>query len=106
MKHHPLAATAQALGLPPKQVRKLLDRYRVTDGKEFRLKHYDPADTAGHLIPHDAAEQLLAAGVSRLAELQEVLYAQDRWSLLCLFQAMDAGGKDGTIKHVLTGVNP
>lgn len=103
---HPLADVAEALNLPAKQVRKLLDRYRVTSGKQFKLKDFDPADTAGHLIAHDQADALLAAGVQRLSELQELLYAQDRWSVLCLFQALDAAGKDGTIKHVMTGVNP
>jgi PPK2 family polyphosphate:nucleotide phosphotransferase len=102
----PLADAAEALNLPPKQVRKVLDRYRVTSGKQFKLKDYDPADTAGHLIAREHADALLAAAVGRLAELQERLYAQNRWSLLCLFQALDAAGKDGTIKHVMTGVNP
>jgi PPK2 family polyphosphate:nucleotide phosphotransferase len=103
---HPLGDEAQTLGLPSKQVRKLLDRYRVTGGKHFRLGDYDPADTAGSLLGKDHADALLAAGVKRLSELQERLYAQDRWALLCVFQAMDAAGKDGTIKHVMTGVNP
>ena len=88
------------------RMQKLLDRYRVTDGKGFTLKDYDPADTAGHLIrKHDAAA-LLNGGVEHLSHLQEKLYAQDRWSLLVVFQAMDAAGKDGTIKHVMSGVNP
>ncbi len=103
---HPLADQAETLGLPPKQVRKMLDRYRVTSGKQFRLKDHDPADTGGHLLDRAKAEALLAAGVQRLSELQERLYAGDQWALLCVFQAMDAAGKDGTIKHVLTGVNP
>ncbi|MEO8714774.1 MAG: polyphosphate kinase 2 family protein [Acetobacteraceae bacterium] len=102
----PLGDVAETLGLPAKQVRKLLDRYRVTSGKHFRLSEYDPADTAGHLLDKEHADTLLEAGVQRLSELQERLYAQDRWALLCVFQAMDAAGKDGTIKHVMTGVNP
>ena len=102
----PLADVMETLGLPPKQLRKLLDRYRVTSGKQFRLKDCDPADTAGHLLDRKQAETLLTAGVQRLSELQERLYAQNSWALLCVFQAMDAAGKDGTIKHVLTGVNP
>ena len=100
------ADAARTLDLSRKQLGRLLDRYRVTKGKGFRLRDRDPADTAGHLIAHDQAEALLAAGVGRLAELQEKLYAQDRWSALCVFQAIDAAGKDGTIKHVMSGVNP
>jgi PPK2 family polyphosphate:nucleotide phosphotransferase len=106
MRNRPLADIAESLGLPAKQVRKMLDRYRVTSGKDFRLSDFDPGDTAGHLISRDKAETLLKGGVRRLSELQESLYVQDSWSVLCIFQAMDAGGKDGTIKHVLTGVNP
>ncbi len=97
---------ARIFDLSRKQLGRLLDRYRVTKGKGFRLKDHDPGDTAGNLIAHDQAEALLAAGVGRLAELQEKLYAQDRWSALCVFQAIDAAGKDGTIKHVMSGVNP
>lgn len=97
---------AATLKISRKQVRKLLDCYRVTGGKGFKLKHYDPADTAGHLLSKQQADHLLRTGVTRLSELQEKLYAQDRWSMLCVFQAMDAAGKDGTIKHVMSGVNP
>jgi PPK2 family polyphosphate:nucleotide phosphotransferase len=92
--------------LSRKQARKILDRYRVTNGKGFRLKDYDPADTAGHLIPRAQADARLALGVEHLAALQAKLYAQDRWAMLCVFQAMDAAGKDSTIKHVMSGVNP
>ncbi len=101
-----LADVAESLGLPSKQVRKLLDRYRVTSGKQFRLNDYDPGDTAGPLLDKEKGDALLAASVQRLSALQERLYAQGSWALLCVFQAMDAAGKDGTIKHVLTGVNP
>jgi PPK2 family polyphosphate:nucleotide phosphotransferase len=81
--------------------------YRVTNGKKFRLKYVDPADT-GDLKSADKprAKEALQSGVEALADLQDVLYAQDRWSLLLIFQAMDAAGKDGTIKHVMSGVNP
>ncbi|MBN9507905.1 MAG: polyphosphate kinase 2 family protein [Alphaproteobacteria bacterium] len=89
-----------------KELTKLLDRYRVTDGKGFRLKHHDPDDTGGALVDKEQSETLLTAGVARLAELQPLLYAQDSWAMLCVFQAMDAAGKDGTIKHVMSGVNP
>ncbi len=89
-----------------KHVGRLLARYRVTDGKKFRLKHFDPGDTGGDLVNHETSEALLADGVKRLAALQPLLYAQDQWALLTLFQAMDAAGKDGTISHVMSGVNP
>ena len=81
--------------------------YRVTDGDKFRLKKVDPADT-GDLESEDKprAKELLAIGVDTLAELQERLYADDHWGLLLMFQAMDAAGKDSTIKHVMSGVNP
>jgi PPK2 family polyphosphate:nucleotide phosphotransferase len=81
--------------------------YRITNGKKFRLKDFDPADT-GELKSADKprAKEALQNGIEALAELQDVLYAQDRWSLLLIFQAMDAAGKDGTIKHVMSGINP
>jgi PPK2 family polyphosphate:nucleotide phosphotransferase len=79
--------------------------YRVTNGRKFRLKDVDPGDSGG-LKSKEAAVELLRSGVQRLAELQDKLYAQDRWALLLVFQAMDAAGKDGTIKHVMSGVNP
>jgi PPK2 family polyphosphate:nucleotide phosphotransferase len=79
--------------------------YRVEHGKKFRLKNYDPADTA-KLHSQERAEELLAKGIARMAELQDKLYAQDRWGLLLIFQAMDAAGKDGVIKHVMSGLNP
>jgi PPK2 family polyphosphate:nucleotide phosphotransferase len=79
--------------------------YRVTDGRNFRLKDFDPADT-GNIKLKEHATALLAGGRERLSRLQEKLYAQDRWALLLIFQAMDAAGKDGTIKHVMSGVNP
>jgi PPK2 family polyphosphate:nucleotide phosphotransferase len=86
--------------------RKLLNRYRVTSGKGFSLKDHDPADTGGTDLEKEEGEQLLTEGVERLSSLQQLLYADGRWSLLAAFQAMDAAGKDGTIKHVMSGVNP
>ena len=80
--------------------------YRVESGKGFRLKDVDPGDTAGLKLEKDHAAELLGNGVEVLAELQDKLYAQDKRALLLVFQAMDAAGKDGTIKHVLSGVNP
>lgn len=89
-----------------KSDRKLMRRYRVEDGRKFRLKDHDPADTAGLVLDKDEARRLLEAGVESLAELQGKLYAEDRWALLVIFQAMDAAGKDSTIRHVMSGVNP
>jgi PPK2 family polyphosphate:nucleotide phosphotransferase len=84
-----------------------IKKYRVADGSGFRLHDHDPDDTAGlkHEFKKDA-QKLLTKGTERLAELQEKLYAQDQWALLLIFQAMDAAGKDSTIKHVMSGVNP
>jgi PPK2 family polyphosphate:nucleotide phosphotransferase len=84
---------------------KLAKRYRVEGGKHFRLKDYDPADTA-HWGSKDEAAEVLQKGILLTAALQDKLYAQDQWSLLLIFQAMDAAGKDGIIKHVMTGINP
>jgi PPK2 family polyphosphate:nucleotide phosphotransferase len=79
--------------------------FRVRDGRSFRLSEVDPRTTAGIRSKKEALKWL-ERGVSRLRILQEKLYAQDRWALLLIFQAMDAAGKDGTIKHVMSGVNP
>ncbi len=84
---------------------KIAHTYRVESGKHFRLKDFAPADT-GHWKSKENAEQTLMEGIARTAELQDKLYAQDRWALLLIFQAMDAAGKDGAIKHVMSGVNP
>ena len=83
------------------------NRYRITDGKKFSLKDIDPDDT-GKLDADDKerAKEALATGVRALAELQDILYSNRQWSLLLIFQAMDAAGKDGAIKHVMSGVNP
>jgi PPK2 family polyphosphate:nucleotide phosphotransferase len=83
----------------------LAGRYRVSNGSRFRLKDFDPADSWGKRLKPIAPE-MLKQGRKRTASLQECLYAQDRWSVLLIFQAMDAAGKDGTIKHVMSGVNP
>lgn len=84
---------------------KIAQKFRIDNGKHFRLKDYDPADT-GNWKSKDHAAEALEQGIARTAELQDKLYAQDRWALLLIFQAMDAAGKDGAIKHVMTGVNP
>jgi PPK2 family polyphosphate:nucleotide phosphotransferase len=90
-----------------KKARELAKPFRVTDGDGFRLKDCDPGDTLG-LNSEDkpAAQEALAIGVHALSVLQDMLYAQDRWGLLLIFQAMDAAGKDSAIKHVMSGVNP
>jgi PPK2 family polyphosphate:nucleotide phosphotransferase len=90
-----------------KRARGFAKPFRVTDGKGFRLKDVKPGDTLD-LDAEDKprAKEALAMGVEALAALQDVLYAQDRWALLLIFQAMDAAGKDGAIKHVMSGVNP
>jgi PPK2 family polyphosphate:nucleotide phosphotransferase len=84
----------------------LAQRYAITNGKGFKLKHYPPADTSKLKPTKEDAQAQLKEGIERLAALQDTLYAQDRWSLLLIFQAMDAAGKDSAIKHVMSGVNP
>jgi len=79
--------------------------YRVSKGEDFRLKDYDPQDTNG-LKSKKHAQETLEHNKRLLSEFQEKLYAQDRWSLLLIFQAMDAAGKDGAVKHVMSGINP
>lgn len=90
-----------------KEFSRITGPFRVTKGKDFSLQDVDPGDTLW-LKSEDKPEarQALAAGVEALAGLQDRLYAQDRWGVLLIFQAMDAGGKDGVIKHVMSGVNP
>ncbi len=84
---------------------KLTKPYRVNDGKNFRLKDHDPAST-GQVHSKEHAKELLQRSIEEMADLQDKLYAQDRWAVLLIFQAMDAAGKDGAIKHVMSGVNP
>jgi len=88
------------------QIQKYTQPFRITNGKRFQLKDFDPGDTRGLKMDKGDAAGLLQRGTEWLAEEQEMLYAQDRWSLLLIFQAMDAAGKDSTIKHVMSGVNP
>ncbi|HKZ31733.1 MAG TPA: polyphosphate kinase 2 family protein [Vicinamibacteria bacterium] len=93
---------------PKKRLRRigeLVEPFRVTSGKRFRLRDYDPDDTRG-LVSKEEAQEYLKTGVALLAEMQDKLYAQDQWGVLLIFQAMDAAGKDGAIKHVMSGVNP
>ena len=92
---------------PQKRMLEISRRYRIDRGKNFRLKDYDPGDTAGlKSESKQEARILLQEGIEELADLQDKLYAQDHWGLLLVFQAMDAAGKDSTIKHVMSGVNP
>lgn len=90
-----------------KRASKFAEPFRITNGRKFHLLDIDPSDTL-HLESEDKprAKEVLSTGVQLLAELQDMLYAQDRWSLLIILQAMDAAGKDGTIKHIMSGVNP
>jgi len=92
-----------------KRAREFSGKFRVDDGKKFELKEFDPNETLG--LKHregikDLAAETLQEGIEILSEMQDKLYAQDRWGLLLIFQAMDAAGKDGTIKHVMSGINP
>ena len=90
-----------------KKAREFAEPFRITDGGSFRLKKIDPGDTLD-LKSEDKprAREALAIGIEALTDLQDMLYAQSRWSVLLIFQAMDAAGKDGAIKHVMSGVNP
>ena len=88
------------------KIENLADKFRIDNPDAFKLADIDPGDTAGLDINKDEAKDLLKDSIERLSEMQEMLYAQDRWSVLGIFQAMDAAGKDGAIKHVMSGVNP
>jgi PPK2 family polyphosphate:nucleotide phosphotransferase len=88
------------------KIAKLVKRYRVGNPRKFKLSDIDPADTYDLDFDKDDAKAMLAQSTQRLSDLQELLYAQDQWSILLIFQAMDAAGKDGVIKHVMSGVNP
>ncbi len=88
------------------RIHRYVEPFRISKGKGFKLKNFDPGETCGLMLDKGEAAELLQRGTEWLAEEQDMLYAQDRWSLLLVFQAMDAAGKDGTIKHVMSGVNP
>jgi len=87
------------------KTREYVKPFEVTDGSAFRMKDFDPTETLG-LKSKERATEILERGIVRLSQLQEQLYAQDRWGILLILQAMDAAGKDSTIKHVMSGVNP
>jgi len=86
--------------------KKLIKRYRIDHPRDFRLNDYDPADTNDLEMDKERAKTILAQDIVRLEQLQELLYAQSHWAVLMIFQAMDAAGKDGAIKHVMSGINP
>jgi PPK2 family polyphosphate:nucleotide phosphotransferase len=88
-----------------KEATRLAEPYCITKGAKFRLKHFDPSDT-NSVKSQQHAEKLLEQSSAMASQMQEMLYAQDRWALLLIFQGMDAAGKDGAIKHVMSGVNP
>ena len=88
------------------RLEKYVEPFRITRGKGFRLKNFHPGDTCGLQLAKSEAAELLQQGTEWLSREQELLYAQDRWSVLLIFQAMDAAGKDSTIKHVMSGINP
>src|SRR5262249_30556125 len=88
------------------RLQKYVHPFRITQGKGFRLKDFDPRDTRGLKMDKGEAAELLQQGTKWLAEEQDMLYAQDRWSLLLVVQAMDAAGQDGTIQHVISGATP
>jgi len=88
------------------QIQKYVHPFRITKGEDFRLKDFDPAETCGLKLDKGETAELIERGIAWLTEEQDMLYAQNRWSLLLVFQAMDAAGKDSTIKHVMSGVNP
>lgn len=81
-------------------------RFRIDKPDKFHLSKHDPAECCGLTVDKKEAQTMLADGIERLAELQQRLYAEDRWSVLIVLQAMDAAGKDSIIKHVMSGVNP
>jgi polyphosphate kinase 2 (PPK2 family) len=87
------------------KVREFVKPFRIEDGAGFRLTDFDPSDTQG-LKSKEHAREILEDGVARLTELQEKLYAQDQWAILVVLQGMDAAGKDSTVKHVMSGMNP
>jgi PPK2 family polyphosphate:nucleotide phosphotransferase len=87
------------------EARRIMEPFKITDGTNFRLKDIDPGDSGPKWLKA-AAPELAAANVAAMGDAQEKLYAQDKWAVLLIFQAMDAAGKDGTIKHVMSGINP
>jgi PPK2 family polyphosphate:nucleotide phosphotransferase len=105
-KHPPGPPAALRKELLEPAFHKCVDPFHIVKNKGFRLKNFDPGDTRGLTLDKGDAAELLERTTAWLSEMQDMLYAQDRWSLLLVFQAMDAAGKDSTIKHVMSGVNP
>jgi PPK2 family polyphosphate:nucleotide phosphotransferase len=98
--------SVNAIPTSPPDTAKLAQPFRVTRGKHFKLKDFATMDPVGKEFAKAEAKQWLADGINQLTELQARLYADNRWSVLLIFQAMDAAGKDGAIEHVMSGVNP
>jgi PPK2 family polyphosphate:nucleotide phosphotransferase len=91
----------------PTTITEFIEPYRITKGKNFKLKYHDPSDIGGLGSEFKTeAKEFMQRGMDMLTDLQDKLYAQDCWAVLLIFQAMDAAGKDGAIKHVMSGVNP
>jgi PPK2 family polyphosphate:nucleotide phosphotransferase len=88
------------------KIEALARKYRIDNPAKFRLSDFDPGDTAGLAVDKDEAKEMLQDSIRKLAEYQDMLYAQDRWAMLAIFQAMDAAGKDSAVEHVMSGVNP
>src|SRR5262245_33755630 len=105
-EHHVSPDCSPSVQVGAMKFSKLITQFRIDKPDKFRLSDHDPGNTCGLDIEKDDAKEMLAAGIKRLAELQERLYANDCWSVLAVFQAMDAAGKDGAIEHVMSGVNP
>ena len=97
---------SDAAPVGPDDIRDLVARCRVTSGKHFRLASHTTGNPVADLLDKARGRALLGRGIAELSSMQETLYANSTWSLLLVFQAMDAAGKDSTIKHVMTGVNP
>lgn len=97
---------ATQVGREQMKLESFVKHLRVDDGAGFSLSDHDPSSTGGLKIDKHESRELLAEGIQRLSDLQECLYAQDRWAVLIIFQAMDAAGKDSAIKHVMSGINP
>lgn len=106
LRRRPKQCVASPMTVKVLESTKLAEAYKVDSGKGFRLAACDPADKQGLNLKKSEAGALLRQGVERLSDLQQILYAQDHWALLLIFQAMDAGGKDSVIRHVMSGVNP
>ena len=105
-RRQPYPGPRRSLTMAEHPLVRLASRFTIADGRRFRLGSVKPDDMRGFSATKEQAESLLAEAVERIAARQETLYAQDQWSVLLIFQAMDAAGKDSAIKHVFSGINP